>query len=329
MKACKILGTGVYLPEKIFDSSEAATRLGVTRDWIVEHSGVERRHFVSPHETQSFMGARALQDALSAAKLALEDIDLIISANGSRQQSIPCTAALTQFELGPQAYGIPCFDVDTTCLSFLVAMDVASAFIATGTHKRIAIISSEIGSKGLNWTHRESASLIGDGAAAVILGQATRQEQGIVASKLKTFSEGKDLACVRSGGTKLVPLLDTTDPTDFQFHMDGKGLFKLAAQKMEGFYDQLMTEAKTDIKQIKCVIPHQASKLAVNLIAKKLDIREDKLALTLPFYGCVIAASIPLTLHSAITQQRVKRGDQILMLGTSAGMSLGGMVLNY
>lgn len=329
MKACEIIGTGSYLPERIIDSAEAAARLGVDREWIVEHSGVERRHFVSAHETQSFMGAKALCSALGKSNLALEDIDLIICASGSRQQSIPCTAALIQFELGPEAYGIPCFDVDTTCLSFMVAMDVASAFIATKTHQRIAIISTEIGSRGLNWNHRESASLIGDGAAAVIVGPAKHAEQGIVASKLKTYSEGHELACIRSGGTKLIPLLDTTDPADFQFHMDGKGLFKLAAQKMEGFYDQLMTEAHTTIAQIHCVIPHQASKLAVNLIAKKLEISPEKLALTLPFYGCVIAASIPLTLHHAIEHGRIKRGDQLLLLGTSAGMSLGGMVINY
>ncbi|NRS48686.1 beta-ketoacyl-ACP synthase III [Brevibacillus sp. HB2.2] len=326
----KILGTGKYLPTRRVTAAELEEKLGLAAGWVEKKSGVSVRHFVT-NETAAQMGAIAAKRALEAAGLSLHDIDCIVCASGTAQQEIPCTAALIQEELQLSKSGIPCFDINATCLSFVTALDVMSCQMAVGIYERVLIISSEISSAGLNWEQKESCVLFGDGAAAVVIGRTPETESSrILGSSMKTYSEGAHYSEIRGGGTLIHPRQFAQGrEADFAFDMDGRKIFRLTSQLITGFVDRLLSSASVTMEQIRTVIPHQASGMAMRIMAGKLGFSDQQMVNILADHGNVIAASIPMALHEAIGQNRVQRGDHLMLLGTSAGLSLGGIVLEY
>ncbi|GAV10757.1 beta-ketoacyl-ACP synthase III [Paenibacillus sp. NAIST15-1] len=326
----KIIGTGVYLPKQRVTSDEMDRKLGVPAGWSLKKSEVRVRYFVE-NETAAEMGAFAAQAALQDAGLTFADIDCIVCASGTMQQPIPCTAALIQQAMGKGNSGVPSFDINSTCLSFLAALDVMSYLIAAGRYQRILIVSTEVASVGLNWEHKESAVLFGDGAAAVIVGQATAYEQSrIAASLIETYSTGASYSEIRGGGTGLhAKYYDDARMSDYMFHMDGQPIYKMASKLLPDFLERLLGSGNTTMSQFPLIIPHQGSAMAMRLISRKLGIAPEQLMNITSDHGNTIAASIPMGLHEAIHQGRVQRGDRILLLGTSAGLSLGGLVLEY
>ncbi|MGG4495098.1 beta-ketoacyl-ACP synthase III [Brevibacillus reuszeri] len=326
----KVLGTGKYLPKRQVTADELDERLGVPAGWVEKKSGVSKRHYVTD-ETAAQMGARAALKALEAAGLSLHDIDCLVCASGTAQQEIPCTAALIQEELKLTRSGIPCFDINSTCLSFVTALDLMSCSMAMGIYERVLIVSTEISSVGLNWEQKESCILFGDGAAAVVIGRTPDTETArIIGSSMKTYSEGAHYSEIRGGGTQLHPSQYAQGrEADFTFDMDGRKIFRLTSQRITGFVEQLLAAAFVKKEQLKAVIPHQASGMALRIMAGKLGFSDQQMVNILANYGNMIAASIPLTLHEAIQQGRIQRGDRVLLLGTSAGLSLGGVVLEY
>ncbi|GAB6443623.1 beta-ketoacyl-ACP synthase III [Bacillus luti] len=324
----KIVGTGLYLPKRIVTSKELEEITGTKAEWINKVAGVHQRHYVVD-ETSSYMGAMALKDALKNANYTYEDLDAIICASGTAQQEIPCTAALVQEQMGQTMSGTPCFDINSTCLSFVTALDLMSHAVENGQYERIAIISSEIASVGLNYNQKESSVLFGDAACAVII-EKTTSGSHLIASHMETYSEGAHLTEIRGGGTMLHPRIYNEEIAhDFLFDMNGKGVFKLSLRLIDDYMKTLLGKSNLTIKDIDMVVPHQASGSALGLMRKKLGVEEDKFMNVLKDYGNTIASSIPLTLHLGIQQGRIKRGDTVLLLGTSAGLSLGGITFVY
>ncbi|MFE1629463.1 beta-ketoacyl-ACP synthase III [Brevibacillus reuszeri] len=326
----KVLGTGKYLPKRQVTATELDARLGVPAGWVEKKSGVSVRHYVTD-ETAAQMGAIAALQALEAAGLTMHDIDCLVCASGTAQQEIPCTAALIQEELQLSRSGIPCFDINSTCLSFVTALDVLSCSMALGIYERVLIISTEIASVGLNWEQKESCVLFGDGAAAVVIGRTPDTETArIIGSAMKTYSEGAHYSEIRGGGTMLHPSQYAQGrEADFTFDMDGRKIFRLTSQRITGFVEQLLAAVSLKKEQLKAVIPHQASGMAMRIMASKLGFSDQQMVNILAHHGNMIAASIPLALHEAIVHRRIERGDRVLLLGTSAGLSLGGVVLEY
>ncbi|HEX9062292.1 MAG TPA: beta-ketoacyl-ACP synthase III [Clostridia bacterium] len=326
-----ILGTGHFLPSRTIYSSELDNHFGKKTGYIEGKTGVRQRFFIKD-ETASFMGASALKKALDDAALSISDIDLIICASGTTEQPIPCTAALIQEQLGCHKLGIPCFDVNATCLSFVVGLDIASCLINSGRYKKIALVSTEIASVGLNWSLEESSVLFGDGAAAAIVGTSENYNgQGILGALIKTYSDCAHSTEIPGGGTRFTPhKYNSETKNEFTFKMDGRAVFKRAYQEISGFMKELLLKSGIpDLKDIDIVIPHQASKSAMDILRKKLEIPEHKWVNIISDYGNQIAASIPMALHVAKTQARIKKGDIIMLVGTSAGLSIGGIVFEY
>ncbi|MBB6214311.1 3-oxoacyl-[acyl-carrier-protein] synthase-3 [Anaerosolibacter carboniphilus] len=330
MQQIKILGSGKYLPARIVTSAEIDRKIGVAEGWSEKKSGVKHRRFVE-NETASYMGKMAILDALEDAGLNCNDIDCIIGASGSMEQPIPCNAALIQEELGLEDSGIPCFDVNSTCLSFVVGLDMAAYLIEGGRYRNIVLVSSEISSIGLNWEQNESSALFGDGAAAFIIGKSKPEESSrIITSRLETYSKGAHLSEIRGGGSKYHPREHSEQTKgEFLFDMDGQAIFKMTSKLIEGFIHRLFETCNLRMKDMRMVIPHQASKVAMNLVRKRLGIDEGRFMTIIENHGNVIAASIPLALHEAIKQNRIQRGDTVMLLGTSAGLSIGGMIFEY
>lgn len=323
----KIIGIGSYLPNRTIHSDEVDKMISATNGWSEKRSGVKQRYFID-NETSSYMGANAASKAVEQAGLTFTDIDCIISASGTVEQAIPCNASLIQKQLGLEQSGIPCFDVNSTCLSFVTALDMISYPIDAGKYKNVLLISSEISSVGLDWSQKESSILFGDGAVAVVLTKSTQSR--IIASHMETYSEGAHLSEIRGGGTKIHPRhYDESTAGDFLFDMNGRGIFKLSYKYLPAFLERLFQNTNLSISDINLVIPHQASASAMKIIRKKLKVPEERFMSIIENYGNMIAASIPMALYEAVKQDKIKRGDYILLLGTSAGLSIGGIILEY
>ncbi|MDB5099178.1 MAG: beta-ketoacyl-ACP synthase [Cyanobacteria bacterium RYN_339] len=330
----KILGTGRYLPGQPVGAVELGQRLGLEAGWIESRSGVLTRYFVKD-ETSSLMGARAAQAALDDAGLTFADIDCMVCTAGAPEQVIPCTAALIQKQMGQADSGVACFDINSTCLSFLTGLDTLSYLVAAGRYRRVLVVATEIASVALNWNDRESATIFGDAAAAVVIGATPEGEpSAILAARQETYSAGAHLTQARGGGTKHHPrnyagtLAEYTDEYCL-FEMDGKAVFKLSAQVLPAFVERTLAPAGLTLDDINLVVPHQASMTALGLIQRRLGLSNDRWMVIAPEFGNTIAASLPLALHEAITRGRARRGDKVMLLGTSAGFSVGALALVY
>jgi len=324
----KITGLGQYLPARIVRNDEVERLCGLSSGWIKRWSGVIERRWVT-NETSSFMGAEAAKAAVTQAGLALTDLDLIINASGTPEQAIPDGGALIQHQLGLGDSGISCFTTHATCLSFLVALDLSSTLLATGRYQTILIVSSDVGSVGLNFAEPESASLMGDGAAAVVVSRSHADEASrLHAARLETYSEGAELTVIRGGGTRRHPHNPLTQPEDNLFHMEGTNLLRMVRKYGAGFLERFYPGLSSSLVDIDLVIPHQASQAALRSL-RHFGWPADKMVWTLPHLGNCIAASLPLTLYEAVQQNRLQRGDKVLMIGTGAGLSFGGIVLTY
>jgi 3-oxoacyl-[acyl-carrier-protein] synthase III len=328
-RSIKIISTGKYLPKRKITAQALADQLGISRQWIEQKSGVMVRYFVED-ETTSQMAALAARDALAAANLSIQAIDCIVCANTVPEQGIPCTAALVQGQFGAAAAGIPAFDLNATCLSFVTALDTLSYLIEAGRYQRVLLISSEIATLALDWADHESCTLFGDGAAAVIVERSpTAETSAILGARMETYSAAAALAQCLGGGTKHHPREYVAHPESFLFQMNGRAIYRMASQVLPGFLARLFEPLGITMADIDLVIPHQASLMSMRLLRKQLQIPEDALMVIAHDHGNTIAASIPMALHEAIRQGKLKRGDRTLLLGTAAGFSVGGIVLEY
>lgn len=326
-----IAGTGKYLPGKIISSVELDIKLGKNKGWVENKSGVLSRHFATLEETTSFMAVHAAKNALAKANLAPEDLDCIIGACGVMEQPIPCTAVLVQKQLGLEKSGIAAFDINSTCLSFLSALDSVSYMVDAERFKHVLIVSSDIPSLGLNWEHMESCVIFGDGAAAVVISRSSNENcTNILSSHMETYSEGSSYCQVQAGGTKMHPSQFNGNLAKHAlFEMDGKAAYKITASMIDGFIERLFNGTGLKLNDIDLVVPHQASLLAMHHLRKKLGVPEEKLIDIFATHGNQVAASIPTALHEAFLNNRIGRGDKVLLIGTGAGISLGGMILEY
>ncbi len=325
----KILGMGKYLPTCRVSAEELEEKYHIPAAWIRKHAGVEFRHYAT-FETGAYMGARALEEALEKASLEFEDLDVIISAGASFDYPIPHRACWVPKELGKLEAGVPCFDIDSTCLSFITALDVASSLLGAGRYERIAIVSSEISSKSLNYKDRESAALLGDGAAAAIVGLSEVGESSkLLNANMQTFAKGVAHTIVPAGGNAAHGRDKSIADEEFTFHMRGRELLRLVMQITPPFLENLFAPLDFSLEEMDLCIPHQASKAGLKMGRRLLGLEESKYFSHLETHGNCIAASIPMALYDAIEAEKIVRGSRILLIGTGAGLAIGGVVLVY
>lgn len=324
----RIAATGRYLPPGVVLSEEIDALTGMPCGWTHAHTGIrERRH--AKGTTAAEMGKQALLEALPESGWGGARPDLLISGAGTPQQPIPCNAALLAAEMGWD--GVACFDVNATCLGFVAALQVAAGFLGCGLYQRIAIVCSEIASAGLNWKEPESAGLMGDGAAAVLLEPCADGSSAFLGARLENAPEGVGFTEIRGGGTALHATAHCpgSNTEQFLFHMNGPAVFRLASARIEPFLAKLIGTGEGRWEAIDWVVPHQASLPALTHIRRRLRVPVSKFVEDIERTGNVIAASIPLTLHGLIRSGRLRRGQTVLFLGSSAGFSLGAALVRY
>ena len=327
----RILSTGTYLPRTVVPSAEIDRRLARRNGWTQRLFGIEKRHYAADDETTSGMAAAAAMDALRRACLSPGDIDCIVAACGVGEQPIPSTAVLVQNKLGLGDSGVPAFDVNSTCLSFVTAFDIVADAITLGRYRRVLVVSADIASCGLDWSNPEAAAIFGDGAAAAVLERSESGNGGrLLASHMATYGRYQDVCRLEAGGTRVNPHRD--DDRFLQrthFQMDGPAALACVVEHLPGFVDALCRRSGLPKSAIDVVIMHQASSYSLSAVRKLLGFQPERVVTIFKEFGNQIATSIPHVLHRATMTGQLERGNIAMLLGTSAGLSFGGLVIEY
>ena len=314
----KIIGCGMYLPTEVETSKSLSNKLNKSESWIVKKTGVLERR-ISTIDVDE-MGAIAAKEAIGCN----EPPDLIINASGVPKQVIPDTSTFIQRELSYS--GIPSFSIHATCLSFIVALNVAGSLITTKNYERILIVSSDRGTRGRNFDEPESAALLGDAAAALYI-EKSSDSRGILKYSMETYPEGAELTEVRGGGTSLHPQDKATKLEDNLFSMDGPKIYKMAFQKVYKKIKYDLKETKLSQNDIDLLIPHQASIKAIKAYSKFGGFKEDRVMNILPETGNCVSASLPLAFVMAYKNQKIDEGSLIYFIGTGAGLSIASALI--
>ena len=302
MKNFKILGTGSNLPKNTVKFGE------------------DTRYRGNEDETQLKMAVEAARSALDASKLDISEIDLIISCAAVGVQPIPCTAALIHEQIA-KGTSIPAMDINTTCTSFITALNIAGNFIKTGDYKKILIVASEKASLALLEKHKEIYELFSDGAVAYVIGETKKKTQGIITAKQCTWSEGAHSTEIVGGLTGLnATLLNDENYDDYFFKMEGLEILRTCTKKLPKMFEEFMTENSLNINDIDLVIPHQASR-ALPIIMRKLKVPKEKYIDRVKDYGNQVSVSVPFMLKLALDERIIKEGDKVLLCGTAAGLT--------
>jgi 3-oxoacyl-[acyl-carrier-protein] synthase-3 len=320
----RITGTGSYLPPRRVTNADltaelAAKGVETSDQWIVDRTGIRARHFAAPDVTCSDLGAHAARQALEAAGVAANDIDLIIVATSTPDMVFPSAACILQNKLG--IAGCAAFDVQAVCSGFVYALAIADSMIKTGAASKALVIGSEVFSRILDFNDRTTCVLFGDGAGAVVL--EASDTPGILSSDLHADGKHVGILCVpgtvSGGGVLGDPLLK----------MDGQAVFKLAVGVLEDAARAALAKAGKTEADIDWLIPHQANIRIMQSTAKKLKLPLDKVVVTVDQHGNTSAASIPLALDWAVRGGKIKKGDTLMLEGVGGGFTWGAVLLDF
>ena len=322
----EIAGTGSYLPPRRVTSAQLDERLGLAPGTVQTATGVASR-CVAEGESLIDMAAAAARRALDAAECVARDVDCLLFAGSVPYQLIPTTAVLLKKALGFEAHAMPAFDVDATCLGFLAAVDVASAFITCGRYRRVLVVAAEMPSKGLDWSNVKVAGIFGDGAGAMLLQESRSPGTGILAMKMETYTEGSAACVLRAGGTALDPHGDAEAfARGTYFEMDGAVAYRVAADHLPRVMGEVLADAGVTIDDIALAVPHQASATALALMERRLKFAPGSMLNIFADHGNQVSASLPTAIDWARRHGAVKDGSLMLTLGTAAGITLAAAV---
>lgn len=321
----KIISSGVAVPK------QKVTHIEFDKKFNVEDSlkvtGVLER-YMSIEETASQLGAMAANNAINNANLDWSDIDCLIVASATMDKALPYNAAMLHAQLGLDNQRTMTLDIGASCMSFLVALDMASYLIEGNRFKNIMIVSSDIPAFTLDFKNMRENGIFGDGAAAFIITKTPDHESStILVSKSVTLSKGVDYCQINAGGSRY----HNRAHMDYKstFAMKGKNVFALVLKEFPQFFESLLNESKVKKSDIEFFVPHQASMAAIEHMFKQLEIPQEKYMNIFPYYGNQVAASLPSALHHAIHEKKFNRGDLVYLLGSGAGITLGGLILRY
>jgi 3-oxoacyl-[acyl-carrier-protein] synthase III len=307
-----IKGTGSALPRRRVSNAELATQVDTSDEWITERTGIKFRHIAEPDETTATLGASAAQAALDAAGMSAEQIDLIIVATATPDQTFPASATIVQNMLG--CNGGVAFDVAAVCSGFLYAFSIAESMIRAGSAKNALVIGSETFSRILDWEDRGTCVLFGDGAGAVVLSGEVG-ERGALATKLHADGAHNQLLYVDGG--------PSTTGTVGKLRMQGREVFRHAVTNLSSVMYEVLDEAGLEASAIDWVVPHQANKRIIDATVKKLGLPAERVVVTVDQHANTSAASVPLALDVAVRDGRIKAGDVVVLEAMGGGFTWG------
>ena len=319
----RIAGTGSYLPEKILTNHDLEKMVDTSHEWIVERTGIEKRHIAAEGQTTCDLGEIAAKRAMEMAGKSIDDIDLIVFATTTPDLIFPSTACLLQKKLGMKNGGAA-FDVQAVCAGFVYALGVADKFIKSGSHKCALVVGAETLSNIIDWTDRGTCILFADGAGAVVL--EASEEEGIMSTHLHANGEYEDLLNTTGGLSKNKALLDSGGVF---VQMKGNEVFRMAVNTLGRIVDETLAHNKLEKSDVDWLIPHQANIRIIKATAKKLKMNMDHVVVTVNEHGNTSAASVPLALDVAVRDGRIKRGETLLLEAFGGGFTWGSALVKF
>jgi len=305
----RIIGTGSYLPEKILTNGDIEKIVETSHEWIVSRSGIEERHIAADGEMTSDLAFHASRNALEAAGVGADEIDLIIVATTSPDMPFPSTACILQDKLGIKN-GAAAFDIQAVCGGFIFALNTADLYIRTGQARTVLVVGAEVLSRMLDWKDRTTCVLFGDGAGAVVL--RASEQPGIIATKIHSNGSYRDML-------KADPMIE----------MNGKSVFKFAVNVLAEVVDELLLDQKLRGADVDWLVPHQANIRIIEATSKKLGMGMENVVVTVKNHGNTSAASIPLALDIAVRDGRIKTGQKIVIEAIGGGFTWGATLINW
>ncbi len=331
MPRTAFLGTGFYVPERVVTNDELSRLMDTTDEWIRTRTGIRERRWAAAGEFTSDLAVHASRMALARAGLAPADLDCIVFATVSPDYFFPGGGVYLQHKLGLST--IPCLDVRNQCTGFLYGLSVADAWIRAGMYRRILLVGAEVQSAGLDLTTRgrDMAVIFGDGAGAAVLGPSDDDGRGVLSTHLFADGSQSQLLWCDLGGCAHTPRL-TPELLEqgLQWpHMEGREVFKQASTRMPAAVRQALDTNGLALDDIRVLIPHQANLRISEMIQKQLGLRDDQVVNNIQKYGNTTAASIPIALHEAVEEGRVRRGDLVVFAAFGSGFTWGASAVRW
>jgi 3-oxoacyl-[acyl-carrier-protein] synthase-3 len=318
-----VQGCGAYLPDRVVTNEELAKTLDTSDEWIRQRTGIRQRHIAADGEFTSHLAIKASQRALEHAGIDVADLDLIVLATATPDETFPATATRVQAALGMTKGAA--FDVQAVCAGFVYGVSVADSLLKNGVASTALVIGAETFSRILDWNDRGTCVLFGDGAGAIVLraeqGAGTSADRGILANALHSDGRQHDILYVDGGPS-------STKTTGF-LRMEGKEVFKHAVVNMAAVVGEVLDKAGLETKDIDWLVPHQANKRIIDGTGRKLGLPPERVVVTVDRHANTSAASIPLALDTAVKDGRIQRGDLLLMEGIGGGLAWGASLVRW
>lgn len=318
-----VRGAGSYLPERIVTNHELESRMDTSDDWIVQRTGITRRHIAAHDESTSTLAQKAAEAALADAGLRGADIDLLVVATSTPDLTFPSVATQVQAAIGMT--GGAAFDIQAVCSGFVFAVATVDKFLSSGSHRRALVIGAETFSRILDWDDRTTCVLFGDGAAALVFeaeaGDGSTRDRGVLTSHLRSDGRHADKLCA-SGG------VSSTQTAGF-VRMAGKEVFRHAVGMVSDVVEDAFKATGIDADELDWFVPHQANRRIIDASADKLGIDRAKVVVTVDRHANTSAASIPLALSVALEDGRIKKGDLVMIEAMGGGFTWGSALIRW
>jgi len=327
-----IAGIGSYVPPKVLTNADLEKMVDTSDEWIVSRTGIRERHILDEGLATSDMALEASRKALENAQCAPEDIDMVVCGTFTPDYVFPSTACILQSKMGLTNAG--CFDLGAACSGFIYGITVGSHFVTTGMSKRVLVIGADANSRLVDWQDRNTCVIFGDGAAAVVLEQAPMPQdptkrRGMLSSFLKADGTGWRHLYQPAGGSLRPPTTETVNAREHHIKMEGKETFKFAARAMSNAGIQAIELANLSNEDIDLVVPHQANLRIINNALRRLKVPPERSIINIDRFGNTVAASVGIALDEAYRNERLKDGDNVLLVGFGAGLTWGGVILRW
>jgi len=323
-----IAGTGSYVPERRLTNAELERTVDTSDEWIVQRTGIRERRIAAPSEATSDLAVAAAKVALESAGLSAGDLDCIILCSVTPDTYMPAGAVYVQRAL--QAMRACAFDISAACTGFVYGVAVGSSLIRSGMYRHVLVVGAETLSRVIDFTDRNTCILFGDGAGAAIISRVEGETTSrVVDSYLRADGNGACLIEMPGGGSRSPATHATVDGKLHYLRMQGKEVFKFATKSMVELIEAALERNGLEPADLGAVIPHQVNYRIIEAALKKIAIPQDRMLLNLERYGNTSAASVPIALHEAVSQGRLKRGDHVLLVAFGAGLTWGYNLLKW
>ena len=322
-----ISGLATYLPPRTLTNADLEKMVDTNDEWILQRTGIRKRHIVDPGVATSDLAAEASRAAIEQAGLKPTDIDVIVVGTTTPDTMFPSTACLLQHKIGAsRAWG---FDLGAACSGFTYALTTAAGFVSAGMARHALVVGADVMSSIIDYTDRTTCVLFGDGAGAVIVSPSPGGDLGLIDFTHEVDGSGGPALCMPAGGSKLPASHETVDKRLHYVHQDGQTVFRFAVRKNEEVCRRLLDRNGITADDLDLFVSHQANKRIIESAAQRLGVPKEKMVLNIGEYGNTTAATIPLALHDAVRDGRLKKGDLVMLASVGAGFTVGSVLLRW